>query len=245
MTKLLNIICYVLVSIGVNAQSNNQILNDSLIKGKISVETNDVDGIEVINLSSKSKTISSNGGFFSIKAKEKDTIQFKALHLDTKNYVLKKEDFKNNLLLVQLTIHTELLKEVTVTKNGITAESLGIIPKGQKKYTTAERKLETAKSGVVDPLINWISGRTEQLKKEATLEQKERLQTKITTAYEKEYLINVLGIPEIYINGFLFYVVEDYNLAEAVKLKNKTKIEFILLELSKEYLKIVSTNVKQ
>jgi hypothetical protein len=63
MTKLLSIICYVLVSIGVNAQSNNQILNDSLIKGKISVETNDVDGIEVIHLSSKSKTISSNGGF--------------------------------------------------------------------------------------------------------------------------------------------------------------------------------------
>jgi hypothetical protein len=98
---------------------------------------------------------------------------------------------------------------------------------------------------VLPALINWISGRTEQLKKEATLEQKERLQTKITTAYEKEYLINVLGIPEIYINGFLFYVVEDYNLAEAVKLKNKTKIEFRLLELSKEYLKIVSTNVKQ
>lgn len=220
-------------------------MKDTLVSGKISLETNDVDGISVINLTSKRKTISSNGGYFSIMAKENDTLQFNALYIETKNYILKDDDFKSDLLLIQLSVHTELLKEVIVADDGITAESLGIVPKGQKKYTPAERKLETAKLGIVDPLINWISGRTKELKKEVALENKERLINKLTTAYEKEYLVSVLHIPEVYTNDFLFYIVEDKDFVEAVKLKNKTKIEFRLLELSEQYLKTIPLSLKE
>jgi hypothetical protein len=55
-----------------------------------------------------------------------------------------------------------------VNESTITAESLGIIPYGQKKYTPAERKLYTATSGGgIDGLLNTISGRKAMLKKKS------------------------------------------------------------------------------
>ena len=61
-----------------------------------------------------------------------------------------------------------VLKEVIVNEHPeITAENLGIIPYGQKKYTSAERKLYTATSGNgIDGLLNTISGRKAMLKKD-------------------------------------------------------------------------------
>jgi hypothetical protein len=49
----------------------------------------------------------------------------------------------------------------------INAENLGIIPYNQKKYTAAERKLYTTRSGLLDRPLNWMSGRTAMLKKVA------------------------------------------------------------------------------
>jgi hypothetical protein len=246
MTKLISTICCFLVSMSIASQNTNQFQKDSLIKGKISVDGNDVDGITVFNLTSKSKTLSSNGGYFIIRAKVNDTIQFTALHIESKNHILKDVDFKSNLFLIQLNVHSVLLKEVTVTNDRITAESLGIIPVGQKKYTVAQRRLQVAKSGIgIDPLFNWLSGRTSHLKSEVAFEEKESLKNKIATAYENEYFMGTLHIPESYINGFLFYIAEDKDLTEAIKIKNKTKVEFRLIELAADYLKLLPINTEK
>lgn len=228
--------------------------NDSIIKGKIIVETNDTDGITIVNLSNKSNTISSNGGYFSIKAKVQDTLMFSAIHLEAKKHIVSAKDFKNDLLFIKLAIHTKHIKEIMITNSDISAESLGLVPKGQKKYTPAERRLKTAgdvgnifNQGLavgVDPLINWITGRTAQLKKELEIERKEFLQTKINTTFEKDYLIGILKIPAEYTDGFIFYIVEDQELVDAVKIKNKTKVAFRLSELATEYLKLKEPEIK-
>ena len=228
--------------------------NDSIIKGKIIVETNDTDGITVVNMFTKNTTISSNGGYFSIKAKVNDTIMFSAIHLEAKKHIVSSKDFKNDLLFIKLDIHTKHIKEIMITNSNITAESLGLVPKGQKTYTPAERRLKTAgdvgnifNQGLavgIDPLLNWITGRTAQLKKELEIERKECLQIKINTTFEKEYLTEVLKIPADYTDGFVFYIVEDQELVDAVKLKNKTKVSFRLSELATEYLKLKDPEIK-
>lgn len=228
--------------------------NDSIIKGKIIVETNDTDGITILNLSNKNTTISANGGYFTIKAKIKDTLMFSAIHLEAKKHIVSAKDFKNTLLFIKLAIHTKHIKEIMITNADISAESLGLVPKGQKKYTPAERRLKTASSldgqwGLntffsVDPLLNWITGRTAQLKKELEIERKEFLQIKINTTFEKEYLTGVLKIPSEYTDGFVFYIVEDKELVEAIKIKNKTKVAFRLSELATEYLKLKEPEIK-
>lgn len=87
----------------------------------------------------------------------------------------------------------------------------------------------------VDPLLNWISGRTSMLKKELEVEKKELLQAKMTNNYEREYIINTLKIPEEYVDGFLFYAAENERFAAAMKAKNYTMATFVLSELASKY----------
>ena len=223
--------------------------NDSIIKGKIIVETNDNEGITIVNISNKINTISGNGGYFKIKAKVNDTIMFSAIHLVGKKHIITKKDFGKDLLFIKLDIYTRHIKEIMVTNaDDITAESLGLVPKGQKKYTPAERRVKTAGdwsgTGIdgallsLDPLFNAISGRTKQLKAELEVERKEFLQYKINTNFDSAYIMNQLHIPEEYVQGFVFYIVEDEELKNAAKAKNKTLISFRMSALAVDFLKL-------
>lgn len=229
--------------------------NDSIVKGKIIVETNDNDGVTIINLANKNSTISENGGYFKIKAKVNDTIMFSAIHLEARKIVITKKDFGPNLLFIKLKIHTKHIKEIMITNgDGINAESLGLVKKGQKQYTPAERRLKTAgdwsgngiNGGIVslDPLFNWLSGRTKQLKKELEIERKEFLQEKIINNFERDYIVQILRIPEEYVDGFIFYIVEDQTLIDALKAKNKTMVSFRLSYLATDYLKLKENEIQ-
>ena len=223
--------------------------NDSIIKGKIIVETNDNEGITIINVSNKTNTISGNSGYFKIKAKVNDTIMFSAIHLVGKKHIITKKDFGRDLLFIRLEIYTRHIKEIMVTNaDDITAESLGLVPIGQKKYTPAERRVKTAGdwsgTGIdgallsLDPLFNAISGRTKQLKAELEVERKEFLQYKINANFDSELIMNQFHIPEDYVSGFVFYIVEDEELKAAAKAKNKTLISFRMSALAVDFLKL-------
>lgn len=229
--------------------------NDSIVKGKIIVETNDNDGVTIINLANKNSTISENGGYFKIKAKVNDTIMFSAIHLEARKIVITKKDFGPNLLFIKLKIHTKHIKEIMITNgDGINAESLGLVKKGQKQYTPAERRLKTASAldgqwGLntafsIDPLFNWLSGRTKQLKKELEVERKEFLQEKIINNFERDYIIQILKIPDEYVDGYIFYIVEDQTLIDALKAKNKTMVSFRLSYLATDYLKLKENEIQ-
>jgi hypothetical protein len=174
---------------------------------------------------------------------------FSAIHLVGKKHIITKKDFGKDLLFIKLDIYTRHIKEIMVTNaDDITAESLGLVPKGQKKYTPAERRLKTAgdfngQFGLntafsIDPLLNAISGRTKQLKAELEVERKEFLQYKINSNFDSEYIMNQLHIPEEYVQGFVFYIVEDEELKNAAKAKNKTLIAFRMSALAVDFLKL-------
>jgi hypothetical protein len=163
--------------------------------------------------------------------------------------VVTKKDFGKDLLFIRLEIYTRHIKEIMVTNSDdITAESLGLVPKGQKKYTPAERRVKTAgdfdgQFGLntafsIDPLLNALSGRTKQLKAELEVERKEFIQQKINSNFDAEFMMNKLHIPEEYVEGFVFYLVEDSELKEAIKAKNKTLATFRMSALAVEYLQL-------
>jgi hypothetical protein len=132
------------------------------------------------------------------------------------------------------------LKEVIVNENAnITAENLGIIPYGQKKYTPAERKVYTATSTSVDKLLNMMSGRTTMLKKEVNVEKKEALFRKIEYLFEENYYTDRLKIPTDDIKGFQLYCVDDADFAVSLNTKNKTMSMFLITDLARRYLIIL------
>ena len=64
------------------------------------------------------------------------------------------------------------------------------------------------------------------------------LQTKTSDYFDRKYFVETLNIPDEYVDGFLFYIVENERYGRAMKEKNKTMATFILSELATEYLKI-------
>jgi len=121
---------------------------------------------------------------------------------------------------------------------------LGIIPKAQKSYTQAERRLTTAGSGHLnpmglDPILNLFSGRTAMLKKELEVETKEFLLLQLDNVYDKEFFVKNLKIPEENVKGFQYYIVENTSFVSILKSKNKSMTTFLIGELALKYNKII------
>lgn len=223
--------------------------NKTTINGKIVSDATDIEGVLIKNIATNQETYSQRGGYFSINGRQNDTLIFSAFYLKATTHIITQKDFGENLIFIPMQLNRTELKELAIIDyKSINAVSLGIVPKGQKTYTPAERKLLTAGQfkwyspllipvgGMsVDGLINAISGRTNMLKKEVEVEKKELLQVKLANKYDKEYIINTLKIPEEYVEGFVFYTAENNRFAEAMRVKNYTMATFILSELASKY----------
>lgn len=212
-----------------------------------------MEGVYIVNLKNESSTVSEKNGYFAINARVGDTLLFSAVQFVGLKMVLKEADFKSGVLLVKLETMVNMLDEVTVQKyRTINSVSLGLVSKNKREYTPAERKLITAGEfhwyspllipvgGMsVDGLLNSISGRTSQLKKELQVEKKELLLKKIDYLFEEKYFVEVLKIPVQNVKGFHYYLVEDQKFVAALNNKNKTMATFLMGELAVNYKAII------
>lgn len=218
-----------------------QIDNVKEVRGKIIADSIAVDRITIENVTTDKTAISDVEGFFTIAAKEGDILVFTAVNLEGLRRKINREDMLQGIITVVLTPKSIILNEVIVNESSITAESAGIIPYGQKKYTPAERKLYTATSGGgIDGLLNTISGRKAMLKKEIVIEKKVQLLARIEVLFEDEYYTETLKIREDYIRGFQYYCIDDIAFANALRSKNKTMVMFLIVRLAENYNEIIA-----
>ena len=177
---------------------------------------------------------------FTIVVREGDVLVFSAVNLEPFKRRITFEDLNSASVIIKMSAKEIELKEVIVNDNGgITAENLGVIPYGQKKYTPAERKVYTATSTPGDMLLNAISGRTAMLKKEVNVEKKEMLFRKIEYLFDENYYTERLKIPVADIKGFQLYCVDDAEFAVSLDTKNKTMSMFLITDLARKYLTIL------
>ena len=227
----------------------------SVFNGKVVSNTSDLEGIYVINVQTEETVTTTASGAFSIAAKADDVLVFSSISFKEKRVMLKQEDFSNLNFTVNLTMVMYQLQEVVVRRyDNINAESLGVIPMGQKKYTSAERKLQTATalnatanggsmaggSISADPLLNFFSGRTAMLKKEVAVEKKEFFMRLLENMFSLEHFIDRLKIPADYVKGFEYYAVENEKFTVILNSKNKTSTEFLLGELAVKYKEMIA-----
>ena len=74
----------------------------SIIKGKVVSESSLLEGIHIINLSKKNGVVTDSRGYFEISAKISDTLQFSAVNLKARRYVLTANDFSKDLVFVKM-----------------------------------------------------------------------------------------------------------------------------------------------
>jgi hypothetical protein len=206
--------------------------NEKLLQGIIAADDALLSGIDVVNLGNEKVTFTNSKGAFSILAKADDILVFSSKSLEMRRVLIDEDDLKSGTITVNMYPKINELDEVIVKKSPI--EGVSIIP-GQKQYTPAERKLHTATNGILDAPINWMSGRTAMLKKEVAVERKQRLLDKIGILYEDKYYIETLKIPEIYIDDFQRYIIEDKEFTAALKVKNRTMMLFLISKLAVNY----------
>ena len=228
------------------------------IQGQIFEQSTSVEGVNIINNTTQVTAVSDVNGLFSIAVKEGDVLVFSSVNLNPYKHRITNEDLKSNSLQIKMTVKEMELKEVIVNENSkITAENLGIIPEGQKKYTPAERKLATAGdfkpvhllgllggSMQIDPLINKINGRTKKMKELIEVEKKENNIIQLGYLFEDAYFIDYLKIPSEHINGFKFYLVENEQVASLLEVKDKTKLTSFMSELALKYNEIILSENK-
>jgi hypothetical protein len=208
--------------------------------GRVQEQSTSIEGVNIINNATQAATVSDSDGNFSIAVHEGDVLVFSAVNLEPVKRRISAEDLTVSSLVIKMTAKEVELKEVIVNENAnITAENLGIIPYGQKKYTPAERKVYTATSTSVDKLLNAISGRTAMLKKEVNVEKKEALFRKLEYLFEENYYTDRLKIPVDDIKGFQLFCVDDADFAVSLNTKNKTMSMFLITDLARKYLTIL------
>lgn len=212
---------------------------DKILYGKIVVDSASAANINILNSRTQHSTVSDVKGEFRIGAKVGDLLILSSFNLDTKRKFVREEDLKGEMLILKMALSVTELDEVKVNENAeINAKNLRI-PTAQKTYTPAERKVRTATTGLLDPLLNKMSGRTKMLKKQVLVERNERLLLKLDGWFEDEYYTDVLKIPADYVRGFQYYIVEDADFARALEDKNKTLTMFYVKKLALDYVDLI------
>ena len=224
------------------------------LNGKVTADVSILEGIYVINKQTEKASITDQEGYFSIQAAAGDTLLFSAAQFKETTLFLSQGDVEQAMLYVKVTPIINQLREVIV-RNGINATALGIIPQGQRIYTPAERRLNTANnlntslnagtmmggSVSADPLLNWLSGRTKMLKKEVAVEKKESYLRQLENMFSDDYFISKLKIPSEYVKGFGYYSVENEQFVTVLKSKNVTMTTFLIGELAIKYKEMIAS----
>lgn len=219
----------------VGAQNNRAIA----IEGRVMVDSIPVEAVNVVNINTTKATTTNSNGVFNLFVNEGDVLFFSAVNLVTLQSTILQANIKSGTIFVQMKTNSIPLKEVIINENAqISAAALGIVSANQKQYTPAERKLYTARSGLLDRPLNWISGRTAELKKGVVVERNQRALSRMEYLFEEKYYVETLKIPRDYIKGFQYYCIEDAEFVTAMESKNKTLCMFLIITLAKNYNKI-------
>ena len=235
------------------------VLGQNTFNGKIIANAGDIEGVYVVNTRTEVMAVTNVSGDFSIEAKVGDTLIFSSIQFKETRIVITEENFSDLNFTVKLNPVIHQLQEVIIKRyDNINAVALGIIPGGQKSYTQAERRLQTATglnatasagsmaggSVSVDPLLNFLSGRTAMLKKELAVEKKETFMRILENMFTIDHFVNRLKIPLEYVKGFEYYAVENDKFTAILNSKNKTSTEFLLGELAVKYKEILAIENK-
>jgi hypothetical protein len=225
------------------------------IKGNVTATLSPLSEVNIFNLNSKQRAVTDVQGDFIIEVREGDVLLVSAVNVMAQEITIGKKAIFDGRIGVIMEYVTIQLDEVVIKEaSKISAESVGAIPNGQKRYTQAERHLQTAGdfrtimllgllsgSMPLDPLINKINGRTKRLKKIVVLESKIAMIEKLDEYFNHDFYNNKLNLPIDYIDGFKFYIIENNTFVSYLKNNNIALAKFLAIELAANYKEIIKS----
>lgn len=221
------------------------------LTGKAMFGNNGIADVYVINKVTGVEVKTNATGIFLIHAKPGDIIVVYSPKINVREFAISNDSFKEGPYIVEVTTSALELDEVVVD-GSITSENLNIVPENQKRFTPAERKLYTAgdfkpvmllgllAGGMqLDPVFNAINGKTKSLKKQVALEKREMLLQNLHNICTASEIINDFEIPDEHVDGFLYFVAEDNEVATLLNEGNQVRAKFRITELAQRYTALI------
>jgi len=203
---------------------------EKIFRGKI--ETGSMlQGILVVNLTKETETKTDGFGQFSIKAEEGDLLIFSSEFIRRKRFLVETEHL-NKENIIQLEIKNIEIKAVEIEDYGVNSVGLGLVEKGYKPPTQAERKLISAigNSASIINIINTITGRKRMLKNILKMEIEDQRSDYLSEIFEKSFFLETLKIKSEDISEFKLFAL--HQIPEGLE---KEKLEFFLIQSAEEY----------
>nr|WP_321222136.1 hypothetical protein [uncultured Psychroserpens sp.] len=211
------------------------------IKGKI-IAKGDLVGIHIINKTASKFTISNDLGEFVIPAKMHDTILISGVQYVPKEIVITDIIMQTKAVNVNLDENINQLDQVVVGKiltgnlmtdieNSESKRELNFYDLGIPGYTgpqptQTERRLYEAQSGgglvPLNPLINWITGRTKRLKEQIEREELTIAIAEVKAKYSKLLFENE-SFSEIMQNEYFYFCGDDSNFMTVYNVGNQIR----------------------
>ncbi|AXT58316.1 hypothetical protein D1815_22060 [Aquimarina sp. AD1] len=219
MARILPILIFFVVITNTFGQSQR-------LKGVIVADSLDGFAINIVNYTKKIGTTNDDKGYFEIPVSINDSIIFSSVQYEIVSLVVGDFDINNEDFRIKLTPIVRKLDQVNVsninlsgnidkdtkgikTKPFVSNKSLGLPFRDIKQPTQVERRIYTAKSGIIDRPINYLNGTLKKLKKIKAIQDLDKLIHKGETSFSVTFFTNDLGLSEDLISDFMYYCAED------------------------------------
>ncbi|WP_299246656.1 hypothetical protein [uncultured Aquimarina sp.] len=196
------------------------------LKGRIIADSLEGFAINIVNYTKKIGTTNDQTGNFEIPAAINDSIIFSSVQYEVISILVKDNDLENEDYQVTLHPVVRKLEQVNVSnvslsgnidkdtkyikiKPFVNNKSLGLPFRDIKQPTQIERRIYTAKSGIIDRPINYLNGTLKKLKRIKALQDLDRLIQKGEASFSITFFTKDLRIPEALISDFMYYCAED------------------------------------
>lgn len=233
----------------------------SELRGIVVEDTIGVPDVHILNLSGRTATISDAEGYFRVEVKPGDTLVFSAVRYRRTSLVITNEVLDVSSILIPLVPLVNELDEVVVTPynlsgnldtdlgrlpevNPVSAFSLGLPNAAARRLTQTENRLHEATTGggivPLNPILNAITGRTKQLKKQLALEKRYELAIQMRGYFPDSLYVKQLRIPEDRLADFIYFCEVDSVFSEVANSRDLLRIWDFMERKSSDYRKFNS-----
>ena len=234
---------------------------EEALHGKITNNT-DVEGIHILNTSSRYNAITDQNGNFSILVKPLDTLLFSSIKYMPEKVVVTEAIFEKGVITVQLAELVNELDEVLIgpnlsgnlstdlrnikTEKPINFDDVGIPGfKGEHQEKIVPLGYAVIPLSVnIEALYKHISGYYTKLRTRRKWENENRQVAHILHFYSPSFFRDTYAIPENKVYDFMLFCMETTELKTEYKNENYATVLQIFKEKAKEYTARLSENDK-
>lgn len=225
---------------------------EKALQGKITNE-NDIEGVHILNTSSRYNSITNENGHFSIEVKLQDTLLFSSIKYMPEKILVTDTIFEKGVITVQLTELVNELDEVFLepnlsgniaadlkkikTEKPINFDDVGIPGfKGEPEEKIVPLYFVVTPTSVdVEALYKYISGYYKELKIRRRWEMENNAVAQMLNYYTISFFTTTYGIPENRVYDFLLFCAETTQIESDFKKEHYGSVLLIFEEKGKLY----------